>query len=554
MTKRQRRLQEKRRRHASGELVERGGRQLMTGAGVTVGATLLMGGVAQAATLTVGSTADTSGATDCAVATNTDCTLRDAITDAHAAPGSTISFRSGLSGTIALTADLPLINYALAINGPGAGQITVSGGHAHQMFRVNTGAGDDVSISGLTIADGASSGGGGIDSVDADLTIDHVVLTRNESTGAGGGVSADGGSLTIDSSTISDNTGDRGGGVQTQSGTGAASTIRNSTISGNGGADYGGGIYFDYNSPATLQNSTVYDNHASASGGGVYDFGTYDGGPGLTITASTITHNTASRGGGVACYASTDNVHPLTEPIIQNTIVSGNTADSADEGPDLSCHFPNGGETPGIVPTAFSLIGSFAGATLDQTGPNIIGQDPQLGPLADNGGAAQTQKPAITSPVIDQGAAFGLGSDQRALGRPVEIPTIPNAAGGDGSDIGAVELQPSELPSNAFKAKVKGKKLLVSVQAPGTVSVADAKARLSAGESKKKKRRLLLKTSSASGAPPTIVVKLRLTKLAQKMLRQKGKVVAKARVTFAPNRGIPKTQSLKLKIRGKRKK
>lgn len=99
--------------------------QLATGAGVTVGATLLMGGAAQAATLTVGSLADTSGATDCAVATNTDCSLRDAIDDANSDPGSTITFRSGLSGTITLGSSLPALLQAATISGPGAGQATV---------------------------------------------------------------------------------------------------------------------------------------------------------------------------------------------------------------------------------------------------------------------------------------------------------------------------------------------------------------------------------------------------------------------------------------------
>jgi hypothetical protein len=209
-----------------------------------------------------------------------------------------------------------------------------------------------------------------------------------------------------------------------------------------------------------------------------------------------------------------------------------------------------------VVPTAFSLIGSVATATqLNQSGPNLLGQDPQLGPLADNGGSTQTQKPAVASPVIDQGAAFGLTADQRGQGRPLEIPSIPNAAGGDGSDIGAVELQASELPSNSFTAKVKGKKLLVTVSAAGSVGIADAKAPLSASEAKKKKKRkLFLKASNGTGAPPTITVALRLTKFAKQKLRQKGKVTAKARITFTPNRGLASTQTAKLKIKGKRKK
>src|SRR4051795_10598872 len=98
MSKRQRKRAERRRRH-QGE--QRLGRSIATGAGVTVGATLLMGGAAQAAcTCTVDSLADPSdpGHT----------TLRDALLSAEtlANSGSTITFASGLSGTIHLGTQL----------------------------------------------------------------------------------------------------------------------------------------------------------------------------------------------------------------------------------------------------------------------------------------------------------------------------------------------------------------------------------------------------------------------------------------------------------------
>lgn len=557
MSKRQRRREEKRRRHERNR--ERPlGHSLMTGAGVTVGATMLIGGVAQAATFTVGTTADPGTATDCTDPANTDCTLRQAITDANSDPGSTITFRSGLSGTITLDSALPIINGPTTITGPGATQIAVSGNDASRPLDIAPSAGDDVRISGLTITHGFTTDrGGALRSKYADLTLSDVVISDSEAGFGGGGVAAyEGGSLTIVNSTITGNVADRGAGVETTGASGTSAMIRNSTISGNSGADYGGGVYFDYSSPAAFENSTAYGNSASGSGGGVYHVGAYDGAPGLIVTGSTITHNSAYRGGGLACYGATagGGSHQLTEPILRNTIVFGNTADADEDGNDVSCDFNNEPGNAGTVPAAFSLIGSVdPGTHLNQTGPNILGQDPQLGPLADNGGPTQTQKPALSSPVIDQGSAFGLGSDQRGQGRPFEIPSIPNAAGGDGSDIGAIELQASDLPSNAFTAKVKGKKLIVSVSAAGTVAVADAKAPLAA-TAKKKKRRLMLKASSGSGGPPTITVALRLTKLAKQTLRRKGKLTAKSRVTFTPNRGLGRTQALKLKIKGKKKK
>jgi hypothetical protein len=111
-----------------------------------------------------------------------------------------------------------------------------------------------------------------------------------------------------------------------------------------------------------------------------------------------------------------------------------------------------------------------------------------------------------------------------------------------------------QAASNAFTARIKGRKLLVSVSVPGTASVADAAAPLSASASKKK-RRLRLRVSSASGSPPTISVPLRLTKSAKQKLRQKGKVSVKARITFTSQvTGVANTQTAKLKIKGKAKK
>lgn len=109
--------------------------------------------------------------------------------------------------------------------------------------------------------------------------------------------------------------------------------------------------------------------------------------------------------------------------------------------------------------------------------------------------------------------------------------------------------------SNAFTAAVKGKRLLVSVSAPGTVGVVDASTRLNAETAKKnKKKRPKLKPSSASGGAPAITVPLLLNKVAKQKLRRTGKVKVRANITFTPNRGFASTQTQKLKIKVKRKK
>jgi hypothetical protein len=151
------------------------------------------------------------------------------------------------------------------------------------------------------------------------------------------------------------------------------------------------------------------------------------------VTGSTITHNDASvRGGGVGSKGNPEYAHP----VIRNSIVSDNT--SGDAGPDISAY-------SATMDVGFSLIGSpDPDTTINTTGPNLIGADPQLTSLAEFGGPTETQKPAATSPVIDAGKAFGLSSDQRGLARPFDAPTLANV--GDATDIGAVELQAGEVP------------------------------------------------------------------------------------------------------------
>jgi hypothetical protein len=53
------------------------------------------------------------------------------------------------------------------------------------------------------------------------------------------------------------------------------------------------------------------------------------------------------------------------------------------------------------------------------------------------------------SPAIDQGKNFGPATDQRGAPRPFDFPSITNA-GGDGSDIGAIELGPPTLSIQQF--------------------------------------------------------------------------------------------------------
>jgi hypothetical protein len=139
-----------------------------------------------------------------------------------------------------------------------------------------------------------------------------------------------------------------------------------------------------------------------------------------------------------------------------------------------------------------------------------------------------------------------------AVAAPLPDGRVLVAGGYDGS----TRFSSAEIfaATNAFSFSVKGRKLLVSVQANGRVSVGDAAAPLNASATKKKKRKLLLKQADASGDPPTITVSLRLSKFAKQRLRRKGKVTVRARITFAPQGGLARTQTAKLKVKGGKKK
>ena len=96
----------------------------------------------------------------------------------------------------------------------------------------------------------------------------------------------------------------------------------------------------------------------------------------------------------------------------------------------------------------FNLIGMADGGTgftdgvnADHVGSNANPLDPLIGVLQMNGGFTPTHALLPQSPAIDQGDSFKIHNDQRGSKRPYNNKLDPNASGGDGSDIGAFELE-----------------------------------------------------------------------------------------------------------------
>ena len=381
---------------------------------------------------------------------NTDVSLREAVYSANATTtNSTITFAETLSGqTITLGGTQLEITRPVTVDATAlAENVIIDADLRSRIIDIHAFPGD-VTLAGLTLTSGLTTGdferGGAIRSaLSGNLTIDRSTVYQNSTTGEssdGGGVFSLG-PVTITDSTISENrtTGfaANGGGVFADT----TVTITGSTLSGNGiaGAGRGGGL-FSFGA-ITLVSSTVSGNSSngnSLGGAGIASFGNRSLSS-LTISQSTVTDNHAfplsSTGGGIW----NDGNGPIT---ISNSIISNNTA--AGGSPDLR-------SGTGTLNVDYSLIsdttgsGVVAGAGVG----NLLGVNPNLAALADNGGPTQTHALLPSSPAIDAGSnalavdADGqpLTADQRGFVRFFD-------GDSDGTltvDIGAVELSSPQV-------------------------------------------------------------------------------------------------------------
>jgi len=264
---------------------------------------------AEAATHTVTSTAD-SGAGS----------LRQAIADA--ATGDTIEFANGI-GTINLQTEIAF-NKTLTIDG--GGRITLDGRGQNRIFRVN-GAGNPLTLRGLTIRNGNEANGGGVYSGGV-VTAENCTFSGNTVVGMGGGLYAVG-SVTATNCTFAGNMasapltgGVGGGGLYTQTSLTAESCIfsGNRTVSESEGKTApGGGAYAGQS--VTAKNCKFYDNEAAGESGGYgHGGGIYVGGS-FTAENCTFTRNTAAHWGSA--------IH--TQSILAiNSIFTGNRISMAD--------------------------------------------------------------------------------------------------------------------------------------------------------------------------------------------------------------------------------
>jgi hypothetical protein len=128
-----------------------------------------------------------------------------------------------------------------------------------------------------------------------------------------------------------------------------------------------------------------------------------------------------------------------------------------------------------VASSSFNLIGTGGGLTNGVNNNQVGINNPQLGPLKNNGGTTLTRAPLTNSPAIDRGKDLSLtGLDQRGLTRPVTYndPSIVPPVGGDRSDIGAVELAPGVIPLSASSRKLHaGNPFFINLPLSGPVGV-----------------------------------------------------------------------------------
>ena len=252
---------------------------------------LLAAGPARAATLTVTTTADRGTGS-----------LRSQI--AAASAGDTITFASGVTGTITLTSGQLTIGQSLTLTGPGATTLAVDGSHASRIFAVTGGT---VGISGLTIQHGQAP--------------NNSNNANDPNAFAGGGVLVSGGSLTLTGCTLQGNA--AGGGGQGGGGGGglfvrSAATLIDCTLSGNTTPDTpGGGVSLNGSAANVALIGCALSGNTGTYGGGVYNgFGT------VTVTACTLSGNSAPvQGGGIQNFGTLR----LTDDVLYGDTGGGDT-------------------------------------------------------------------------------------------------------------------------------------------------------------------------------------------------------------------------------------
>src|SRR3954451_3114355 len=315
-----------------------------------------------------------------------ECTVRDAIGAANAAPGAnTIALPAG---TITLSLGALAITGPVTLEGPPE-RTTLDPAYSNRILDVAASAGA-VTISRVALSRGFSqdiTGGSALLMRGGIVTLDRVVVTDNSNNLSGGAILQQSGTLAITDSEVRGSHAFRGAGLFVAAGT------------------------------ANIDRTLWLSNDGSTGGGGAI----YNGGGTLTVTNSTFADNSANAAHGGAIYAGAGST-TLGNVTFEANAASGNNGGGADIWSDVSVTTSN-------VLFADSAGGdNCAGAPLTEQGGSMdaartcglegASQPVRLGPLASNGGFARSLLPWAGSAGVNAGAdAFCPAHDQRGATR-----------------------------------------------------------------------------------------------------------------------------------------
>ncbi len=414
-------------------------------------------GAANGATFVVNSTSDAPDAVlnnaTCAAAGGA-CTLRAAIQEANQnasadlieLPAGTYTLTIAGNDATAAMGDLDIRN-PVSIVGAGADVTIIDAAGLDRVFEIPFVTGTfQVVLDSVTIRGGAitNAAGAGIHHADdGTLILLSVTITDNHVTGSTSGdiggalVVSGGGVVTILDSLLSDNSADRGGAIFSNS----TLTVQDSTITGNQ-ARVGAAI--ESYGTTEIERSTIWNNEST--NGAIIDVAD----DATSIRNSTITMNTSPSAAILISGADALGIERSTlfDNETYGTIraVTGNTEmiGSVIAGSIGVEECDADGGTFALPDYNFDDDGTCSVAS----STSITAADPNLGPLADNGGPTLTRVPLFGSPLIDAAEASPDcgGTDQRGSPRPVDATGDPTAR----CDIGAVELAPE--PTSAALA------------------------------------------------------------------------------------------------------
>lgn len=270
------------------------------------------------------------------------------------------------------------------------------------------GAGAQLSLRGLTLRAGEAEADGGAIRNEGSLSLDRCVIRDCIAYGSGGGIS-NAGQMRLTRTTLQNNqaVSQDGGGIDDA----GAATLESCTLAGNsaGSSGNGGGMNVEAGGSVTLVNCTVDGNQLQIGfnhGGGI----ACAAGAQVSLLHCTVTRNTGD-GTGIYSAGSTQ---------IADTVVAGSREDPLEPllGPDLSGSFTSlgGNVIEAVKPEATGL------------GPrDLVGTDPEAGPLQDNGGPVPTCALPAASPAR-HAARTAVPTDARGVSRP-GTPGLPTDSG-----------------------------------------------------------------------------------------------------------------------------